>query len=350
MRFEGIQGLRFIAAALVVATHSTLYAHDRLDSSSQIWNGGTIGVDFFFVISGFVMIVSSAKIVGLLGDWKEFLGRRVVRIVPMYWVATSIKVAFLIAAPTAVLHSDLSWVRVVASYLFLPTRNPDGIAEPLLGVGWTLIFEMFFYVLFAAALAAKRSVFAVCVPVLAALALANIFRPDDWPLWTYLFNPIVMYFAVGMFLGRYIYDRNLRAAAVGVCGCLALQTVVGVANGDYLMDAGGVLRAFVAAAVVIAAIVLPGRLGWKTPRGTVALGDASYSMYLFHPIFAPAIPAVLFKLGLISPVLSVVLTLIAMPVMSLVIYRLAELPTTNRMRRWAPRARREHAVPVAEPA
>lgn len=314
-----------------------------------VWNGGTIGVDFFFVISGFVMVVSSTRIIGLVGAGREFLGRRIVRIVPMYWLATTIKVLFLLAAPAAVLHSDLNWTRIVASYFFIPTFNPAGIAEPLLGVGWTLIFEIFFYLLFAVALAARRNVFKFCVPVLAGLAVANIFRPDDWPIWMYFFNPIVMYFAVGMFLGRYVRDRNRGSAAAGVAGCLAILSVVGIANGDYLMDAGGVLRAFVATAVVIAAIALPTQLSRVMPRLTVALGDASYSMYLFHPIIAPAIPVALFKLGLITPVLSVALTLVAMPVMSLVLYHLVEQPTMDRLRGRVPRARAVSAVTAAEP-
>jgi peptidoglycan/LPS O-acetylase OafA/YrhL len=339
-RFEGVQALRFVAALLVVATHSTLYANERLTSSIGIWDGGTIGVDIFFIISGFVMVVSSTKIAGLPGAAKEFFGRRLVRIVPMYWLATTLKVVALIAIPTAVLHSELDWTRIAASYLFLPTISPDGVAEPLLGVGWTLIFEMFFYVLFAVALAVKRDVFAVCVPVLVAFALLNILRPDDWSVWWYYFNPIVLYFAVGMYLGRYVLSGSWRGPALGIAGCLALHVVVSITNDNYWMRGGGALRSVIATLAVIAAIELPRRMRRTPPKLLTDLGDASYSLYLFHPLFAPVIPVALFHLGIISPALSVALTLVAMPVMSLVIYRLAERPTTGYLRRWVPGATR----------
>lgn len=348
MRFEGVQTLRFVAALLVVATHSTLYARERLESSISVWDPGTIGVDIFFIISGFVMVVSSDKLTGLPGGAKEFFVRRLVRITPMYWLATTIKVAFLLAVPTAVLHAELDWGRIAASYAFLPTYSPDGIAEPLLGVGWTLVFEMFFYLVFAIALAARRNVIAVCVPVLVLCAGLSILRPNvAWPIWMYYFDHIVLFFAVGMYLGRHVLGGSLRLTVVGVAGCLILHSVVAVTNHDYWLSPGGALRAYVATAAVIAAIEIPRRLNIAMPTWSVALGDASYTLYLFHPILAPAVPVALFKLGIISPALSIALTLVSMPLASWLIYRLVEKPTTNKLRRFVPVAKRPAPEPVS---
>jgi peptidoglycan/LPS O-acetylase OafA/YrhL len=89
----------------------------------------------------------------------KFTIKRLIRIVPMYWIATTIKVAALIAAPAVVLHATLDPSRIIMSYFFLPSVTPDGRWEPILGVGWTLVFEMFFYLLFAVALFVKKTRF-----------------------------------------------------------------------------------------------------------------------------------------------------------------------------------------------
>jgi exopolysaccharide production protein ExoZ len=100
--------------------------------------------------------------VNLIGDpkgWLVFSHRRVIRIVPMYWLATTVKLVVMVLAGEFVLHARLSPLDTVMSYLFLPTRNSDGNVFPLLGVGWTLNFEMLFYLLFALALSLRASVF-----------------------------------------------------------------------------------------------------------------------------------------------------------------------------------------------
>src|ERR1700730_16626449 len=89
-----IQALRIVAAGLVVVTHSTFYAFERLDRNFFVWQRGTRGVDIFFVISGFVMIYSSQKLLALPGGWKTFAERRIVRIVPLYWLILRLKSLF----------------------------------------------------------------------------------------------------------------------------------------------------------------------------------------------------------------------------------------------------------------
>src|SRR4051794_40777008 len=136
--YTGVQALRFVAALLVVMTHATLYTSERLDDSLPVWHFGEVGVDIFFVISGFVMMVSTQRLVGRRDGWKYFWMRRTIRIVPLYWIATTIKLLALVVAPAAILHATLDPRDVVLSYLFLPSYNVDGLVQPLLGVGWTL--------------------------------------------------------------------------------------------------------------------------------------------------------------------------------------------------------------------
>lgn len=345
-RFEGVQALRGVAALLVVATHATFYASERLDPAFDVWNYGTIGVEIFFVISGFVMVISVRGLIGQPDAWRFFMMRRLVRIVPMYWLATSVKVAALLLAPAVVLHADLHLGRVLASYFFLPTRNPDGRAEPLLGVGWTLIFEMFFYVVFAAALALRAHVLYFVGAIMTACSLAFLWRPtSDWPIYTYYLDPIVLHFLVGMVIGYFALDRSWRRLAMGLAYCWGLYAAIVLLGpvGGWGIYRNGVLRMLVATMLVLAAVVFA-RACQRLPAVLSKLGDASYSLYLFHPILAPAIPVVMLKLGIISGPTSVALTLLTTPVAAWLIFVLAERKVTTQLQRRLPYVRGRRPV------
>src|SRR5207237_5929129 len=99
-----------------------------------------------------------------------FLGRRIARIVPIYWTVTTIYLAVALSAPSLLNSEFLGAGGVLASYLFIPVTRPDGLVQPLYGLGWTLNYEMFFYVLFSLAVAWPRR---RAVPALM-LALAGL--------------------------------------------------------------------------------------------------------------------------------------------------------------------------------
>ncbi|QHF23623.1 acyltransferase family protein [Rathayibacter sp. VKM Ac-2804] len=340
--FEGVQVLRFVAALLVVVTHATFYARERLDGSIAVWDGGTAGVDVFFVVSGFVMAVTAGPF-EVRGGWRFFAVRRVIRIVPLYWIATTLKIASILVLPGAVLHAALTPWSGVASYLFLPSRNPDGAVEPLLGVGWTLTFEAAFYAVFALGLLLRRNVLVFASAIVLLVASGHAFRPaEDWPTWAVYFDPIVLYFAIGMAIGRIVALPNARRALLVALGlAAAIAVVASVTPGgvswqrDALFRKGVVTAAFIA---VVLAEPLLRRLARRpgadrvVRRPLLALGDASYSLYLFHPMIGPAVPAVLALVGLRSGVLSVAGTIAVSLVAATLIHRLVERPITRRLR------------------
>lgn len=91
--FDGIQALRLVTALLVVATHATFYTHERLDPGSPAWRADATGVGVFSIIIGFVMIATSAKLAEFRDGWKTLAHRRLLQILPIYWLVT-----FLVAA------------------------------------------------------------------------------------------------------------------------------------------------------------------------------------------------------------------------------------------------------------
>ena len=133
---------------------------------------GAAGVDLFFVISGFVMVVASADLFGQRGAPPYFFLRRLARIVPLYWLLTGIFVFILFAGR----HHSSSWLsasEVVTSLLFIPHSLPNGAVAPVYGLGWTLNYEMMFYVVFSAVLFLRPRI-AIPTLALAMLWLAYI--------------------------------------------------------------------------------------------------------------------------------------------------------------------------------
>jgi exopolysaccharide production protein ExoZ len=327
--FLGLQVLRVMAAVLVLITHSGFYASERLDRSFRYWQTGAVGVELFFVISGFVMVYSSVNLIGDPKGWLVFIQRRIIRIVPMYWLATTIKLVVMVLAGEFVLHARLSPLHTAMSYLFLPARNSDGNVFPLLGVGWTLNFEMLFYLLFAVALFLRVSVFKYVGIFLFTLATGALFRQDNWPAASVFLDPIVLDFFFGMLIaraclqGKYL-PRGLAVLSVfaGLLLLLVFPTTIGHTS-----------LAGVAAVMVIAGVV--GLETWLTwiPGWLLYLADASYVIYLFHPLVAPAAPVILSKLGMPYPLLSIALSVCFALLTGCFIHKLVEKPVTLLLKR-----------------
>ena len=329
--FLGIQSLRFLAAALVVLMHGTHYSVERL-VAGPIFINGAAGVDVFFVISGFVMMMSSESLFSREGGWRTFAVRRVVRIVPLYWALLSLKVATLIFLPAALSNTQISWTEVLASYLFIPHYNAQGAIAPILVVGWTLNFEMFFYAILAVTMSLRQDPYRLTIGILIALAIGACFRPSQGSALLFYFDPIVLEFGYGMLIARYVRSVPGLSPRVGV-GLL----VMGVAALCVpVATAPGLTRAFVwglpAASIVLGVCALERSLS-SVPRRvlTVAtkLGDCSYALYLVHPLVGPLVPSVLAKAGVASTSLSVAGTLCVSVVAAWLVHVIVEKPTTQ---------------------
>src|SRR5690606_35064881 len=104
---------------------------------------GDFGVDLFFVISGFIMVHVSRNQFARPGAPLDFVRRRLVRIVPLYWTMTTLMVAVVLLLPQSVDTATADPRQWIASYLFIPfERASDGMMRPVLGLGWSLNYEM----------------------------------------------------------------------------------------------------------------------------------------------------------------------------------------------------------------
>ena len=269
----GIQYLRAFAALAVVVFH----AAERTGGHFAI---GAAGVDVFFVISGFIMwVISDRRPV----TPQRFLLDRLKRIAPSYWLVTGIMVAGAIAGLFP--NLQLSAGHLLGSLFFVPVRSPStGEIWPVLVQGWTLNFEMFFYVLFAGALFLPRAWRLLFLTVVFGLFFAAglIWDPQSAALATYT-RPIILEFLGGVFIAelwlrRKVAGTSLGLACVGaaLCGFAAIY-LMGAEFDEFICGP-------LAMALVFGMVSLEtgGSIG-RVPVLTY-LGDASYSIYLWHTL------------------------------------------------------------------
>lgn len=284
---DSIQVMRGVAAFLVVLFHCLLVAFEpRCHGIALCRNTvafGASGVDIFFVISGFIMMHTSKEAFGSAGNAVDFLVRRAIRIVPLYWLLTTLVTAGMLSR-----QHDITTTHLVFSYLFIPESSSQGGTRPVLAQGWTLSYEWYFYLVFAiwVALGSRQSLsrFGWIVFLLIGALAGFTLRSDT--MRTFLQDRIVLEFCLGMALAV-MYEKGIRmggrTSAIVVAGSMAV------------LFAGTYGMVFMQSSIrwvllgVPAAGALWGMINLKIPAGAALrsllfLGDASYSIYLSHLI------------------------------------------------------------------
>jgi exopolysaccharide production protein ExoZ len=118
--------------------------------------------------------------------------------VPIYWIVTTYKLLVLVFASSLIYHAKIDIAYTLKSYFFIPAKNVDQQYSPYLGVGWTLNFEMFFYLLFTIALALRVKPVLFLSIVFIPLAVLSFYSNPGWPDIKFYANPIILDFLYGM--------------------------------------------------------------------------------------------------------------------------------------------------------
>jgi exopolysaccharide production protein ExoZ len=308
-----LQILRFIAALMVVYLHVAQTALAATGSIGivplELAITGNAGVDIFFVLSG-VVIARTAP--GMTST--QFLWRRVRRILPIYFVAC-------VPAMLQAAKIGFGWRGVLATLLLWPAT--DVMTGPLWPVAWTLSFEMLFYLSAALVLHDRRWLY-----VLVTLyALAFSLRAHG-PVFQFLGNPLVIEFLFGIALASM---PTLRGGLLGIpLGFAALAAtgflhfVPGGGALEFLTGQGNLQRVFVYGAP--SALIVYGFMQIKARESVwTHLGDASYSIYLFHD-FAVGLLLVLWSIFPVPSDLIIIIGMIAAVLLSWRIHVLVEVP------------------------
>lgn len=323
-----IQYLRGVAAVMVVAHHTEQY-FGRVPGWSDF---GATGVDLFFVISGFIMAHSTRQFdetgSRALQAW-EFALKRLKRIAPLYWIATALMVLL------ALFKDRPFGVEVLKDFVFWPRFNElrPGEIFPVLMPGWTINYEMFFYALFGGSMLFGRRRFWVLGGGLLLLPVVGHFVAFESA-------PAIFYFAVRpleFLLGVAVYFLSQRFPMAWLPRGLAL---VAVAAGFGLMllaslRAPSTLLLGLASGVIVW-FSLPALRSWNV-GWLNKIGDASYSIYLFHGFTLALSGRLLRTSGLREPTLAgIAVVLVVQTVVAVVlcwyVYRFVELPLVERLK------------------
>ncbi|MEW9855653.1 acyltransferase family protein [Novosphingobium sp. M1R2S20] len=283
-KLESLQWLRAVAAMSVVYFHAVIQAkHVFFIGMTEI---GETGVDIFFVLSGFIMWVTTRNSPISMG---QFIGKRIERIVPLYWVLTLAVAACAIIVPHLLRSTKFDIAHLLTSLFFMPWANPAGMPgtstyiSPVIIPGWTLNMEMMFYILFALCLPLRKKwrVFGIAFLISALYVVGNVGGNRGY-LVSFYGNSIIFEFLMGVLLAAYLIPF-LKLSVPWAWMLLFLSLIILAYIEASSPDFPRALKFGVPAFFAIAAAINLERLS-AVPNFPilVKLGDASYSIYLSH--------------------------------------------------------------------
>lgn len=277
-----VQALRALAAWAVVCHHfmQIFFDFEARGPIGQLFiDKGAVGVDIFFVISGLVIFLSTE---GKALPPARFLLYRLFRIVPAYWLYTVLMALLVVFARPLLPDQKVDWSHLLLSLLFIPTENPGGYGiYPTLNVGWTLNYEMLFYVLFAWALLFRLQVRLLVVAALL-FAVCQAWTGFGWVSEFYR-SDIVYEFLLGISIGMFY-----RRGWIGPALWLPLLGIGAALLAIYCLPPDPrLLNWGVPSAVLVMASLALERYAERN-RLLKLLGDCSYSVYLMHVLVLSA--------------------------------------------------------------
>ncbi|MEP3889824.1 MAG: acyltransferase [Hellea sp.] len=299
-RLNSIQALRGVAALLVLFFHMAEFQRQMAEGNpydtalvSGIWDRGWAGVDLFFIISGFIMVYVTRQTGRSFADIRNFIVARVTRIYPLWWVCAGIMAVYflmtygMLAAPDRVEGPSEAFAYAARSFLLIPQEVP-----PLLGLGWTLIHEMFFYIVFAGLLFLPRKYLPWALSAWAILTVigSQFIAPAAYArnFMELVASPLSLEFIAGGFAGYLVTRGKIVATKALVIGgaalvFLALFFFPYVELGTYTTSRVAMFAVpFLLLTYGWVCCELKGQL--KAPKWLSKLGDWSYSLYLTHYI------------------------------------------------------------------
>lgn len=303
-----IQALRGVAVLLVIALHlqenEKKYAHG-FAILPNFFNIGTSGVDLFFVISGFVMVAITRGWFQKTGAIQKFLYHRATRIYPLYWFYSLLMLAIYLMQRKA--GNDTRIVDLAASFLLLPQSQ-----LPLLVVGWTLVHEIYFYLVFSLLLLLRENWLFPLLIIWGVVTITGDLIPFENPSMQLITSPLTLEFIGGSLIALIHFSGKFSAEFAKKSG-LTVWIIAFVwwllsygicVNFGFLPALSGWLRVLVfgfpAALFVYSLVTLEKHSAWGAPIWLISIGDASFSIYLSHLLVIATIGRIWEKFDLVG--------------------------------------------------
>ena len=328
IHISSIQVLRGITAIFIVLEHI------------RFLSCGAFGVDIFFCISGFMIMFSTHK------STQYFLRKRIIRIVPLYYVMTIGTFALLLLFPSMFAQTKADPIFLIKSLLFIPFDIGGGILQPLMRIGWTVNCEIFFYVLFLIALKISHKYRGlICSGLLVLLVILATVLPVNFAPLTFYGAPVMLEFIFGIvsyYIARSLYRihcrRNLPGFLLPLCIIVSVGLFLVLMITKPMVNILGFRRPFVwgiPAFILVLCIFIIGLLVQKLPDAFVRLGNISFSLYLMHYYPVMLLDRVIFDFSACTPftLLGTAVALATSVILALICHEIVEIRFTKWLRK-----------------
>ncbi|WP_338843132.1 acyltransferase [Citrobacter europaeus] len=356
-RIESLQALRGLAAILVMLFHYRFYLRSQVENGTTIWDAlfgwGIIGVDIFFIISGFIMVYTTQNYTQSLFSTKRFLINRAIRIFPMYYVG--LLITFLLSGAMSTFHYPEKVQNLLSALTFTVYKTditPHYIDDGgMYNIRWTLNYEVYFYIAFSVCLLVKHRLLAligfsalmIClIPAIAGFQPTTSIQgyPFHSPTLGLLTNPVFLEFIIGAIVGcLYLKLKNITSSTKiqAIASFISLSLFMYVIYGIYNES----LRAFntesaIILGVFILFITLADPLLKKyIPHILTYLGDISFSLYLLHGAIGSAVMKrmELFELSNYKGIVTVVIAISLSIFISHLTHKYIEIRLTRKLKK-----------------
>lgn len=312
MRLHALQYLRAVAALAVVYSHAVM----QVDSySAHLLEAGSFGVDIFFVISGFIMVYI-AKPTDTFGN---FFINRMRRVIPLYWFFTLLMGAILLFLPTVFKATVFDMQALLLSLGFIPHWSLARANEawPIVAPGWSLNFEMYFYLIFATSLflSSRYRIAFITFVITSVFLIAQLFNNGESAIAHFFAKSMVFEFVLGMLLAV-AWKRGFRLKPSTASWLLLLAVCLFFLK----LPIPRIFEYGIPSLLVVTACLF---VQIKEYRIGVLLGDASYALYLSHIFVLGVLRVILPPLlgdGEVAAYLFVLLSLIICTVASVFVH------------------------------
>jgi peptidoglycan/LPS O-acetylase OafA/YrhL len=293
-RNYGLDLLRAAAISLVLISHFSLVFVGLFDPTPLVQIAGFLGVELFFVLSGFLIgqiLLRTVLVSPLLQTVKTFWSRRWLRTLPAYYVVITI----LLVLSAAGLWAPAFDQRFLSFYVFVQNAFSRHVCEDFFGVGWSLVIEEWFYLLFPLILIAARRfirgkdeniVFAVCIlmivgPLVLRLVLSLV-TTEDW--WTIRKSIAPRFDAIefGVLIAAYHWSCAILSA-IGIVGLsVALRSGPNIVESLWMKTLGFTIAPVCFALILPIFLAISRTTARPITKVVTFISVTSYSVYLVH--------------------------------------------------------------------
>jgi peptidoglycan/LPS O-acetylase OafA/YrhL len=317
-KIYSLQVYRAIAAIMVVLYHITDLSQKRFDYTflGSIFSFGYVGADFFFVLSGFIILYVHRQDIGCPQQLRGYLVKRFIRLYPIYWLIASAKILMIFLLPSLAKSYETDPWYLIRSLLLIPQQK-----LPIIGAAWTLSYEILFYLLFGLMIfLGGRWAFGVMTAwtgiILSSfiLTLTGLVEFSHLPFMRFFLNERNLEFILGCLAAYLVVHGRIKfGGGIAFAGAILFALFAGYLNKNGEPFSFTLTFGLASFLLVVGSASVEMQREIKWPKLLTFLGDASYSIYLTHVMFINIFTVIFTRLQfvtLIGPLLATLLMVV----------------------------------------